>query len=146
MRLESCARLADISAILCLLSIFFFFNDTATTEIYTLSLHDALPITALGVGQRLREEPVGEPRIAGQEGAVEVRADRPPDATALEAAVAVVAEPCDDAAERLRADVEMRTAGVVLEARERALHARLELALEQAVADHPRVAGDGVER
>src|SRR5947209_13696120 len=30
----------------CLFSIFlfFFFNDTATTEIYTLSLHDALPI------------------------------------------------------------------------------------------------------
>src|SRR2546426_11091058 len=27
-------------------SIFFFFNDTATTEIYTLSLHDALPIFA----------------------------------------------------------------------------------------------------
>src|SRR5256885_12297142 len=28
------------------LSFFFFFNDTATTEIYTLSLHDALPISA----------------------------------------------------------------------------------------------------
>src|SRR2546422_8080124 len=27
-------------------SLFFFFNDTATTEIYTLSLHDALPISA----------------------------------------------------------------------------------------------------
>src|SRR6478609_2224712 len=27
-----------------LLHFFFFFNDTATTEIYTLSLHDALPI------------------------------------------------------------------------------------------------------
>src|SRR5256885_5698569 len=27
--------------------LFFFFNDTATTEIYTLSLHDALPICAL---------------------------------------------------------------------------------------------------
>src|SRR2546425_7385142 len=27
--------------------IFFFFNDTATTEIYTLSLHDALPISYL---------------------------------------------------------------------------------------------------
>src|SRR2546422_5742238 len=27
-----------------LFSFFFFFNDTATTEIYTLSLHDALPI------------------------------------------------------------------------------------------------------
>src|SRR2546425_10459273 len=33
----SCRRL--------LWSIFFFFNDTATTEIYTLSLHDALPIS-----------------------------------------------------------------------------------------------------
>src|SRR5438094_5856737 len=29
-------------------SAFFFFNDTATTEIYTLSLHDALPISARG--------------------------------------------------------------------------------------------------
>src|SRR2546422_4615757 len=28
-----------------LLFFFFFFNDTATTEIYTLSLHDALPIS-----------------------------------------------------------------------------------------------------
>src|SRR5256885_14700625 len=28
------------------MSLFFFFNDTATTEIYTLSLHDALPIFA----------------------------------------------------------------------------------------------------
>src|SRR5258707_10262477 len=28
-----------------LLIVFFFFNDTATTEIYTLSLHDALPIS-----------------------------------------------------------------------------------------------------
>src|SRR3712207_8233409 len=29
------------------LSLLFFFNDTSTTEIYTLSLHDALPIFAL---------------------------------------------------------------------------------------------------
>src|SRR5690349_22363549 len=28
---------------------FFFFNDTATTEIYTLSLHDALPISLAGI-------------------------------------------------------------------------------------------------
>src|SRR3712207_9207173 len=27
--------------------VFFFFNDTATTEIYTLSLHDALPISSI---------------------------------------------------------------------------------------------------
>src|SRR3712207_8161866 len=28
-------------------ALFFFFNDTATTEIYTLSLHDALPISLI---------------------------------------------------------------------------------------------------
>src|SRR6185437_16945613 len=32
------------NTIFLLIPIFFFFNDTATTEIYTLSLHDALPI------------------------------------------------------------------------------------------------------
>src|SRR5712664_5029697 len=34
--------------------VFFFFNDTATTEIYTLSLHDALPISGR---QALRADP-----------------------------------------------------------------------------------------
>src|SRR3989441_6121318 len=34
------------------ISSFFFFNDTATTEIYTLSLHDALPIFRSGVAVR----------------------------------------------------------------------------------------------
>src|SRR3712207_9541594 len=34
-----------------LIYIFFFFNDTATTEIYTLSLHDALPIFRVDIGQ-----------------------------------------------------------------------------------------------
>src|SRR2546430_12940114 len=35
--------------------LFFFFNDTATTEIYTLSLHDALPISRdAGSGRRDR--------------------------------------------------------------------------------------------
>src|SRR2546426_12439715 len=37
------------------LSLFFFFNDTATTEIYTLSLHDALPIS----GHDLLDVPEG---------------------------------------------------------------------------------------
>src|SRR2546422_6321882 len=41
-------------------SFFFFFNDTATTEIYTLSLHDALPIS------RWRHAPLPEQaRCAG---------------------------------------------------------------------------------
>ena len=42
--------------------VFFFFNDTATTEIYTLSLHDALPISngvelicAAVTGEQVRE-------------------------------------------------------------------------------------------
>src|SRR2546422_1255756 len=33
---------------------FFFFNDTATTEIYTLSLHDALPISSRKAWARAR--------------------------------------------------------------------------------------------
>src|SRR2546427_6080618 len=43
--------------------LFFFFNDTATTEIYTLSLHDALPISV----ERQAEEEGGageRPRLA----------------------------------------------------------------------------------
>src|SRR3989454_2047980 len=41
------------------LSFFFFFNDTATTEIYTLSLHDALPISR---GSRRADAPDCRPR------------------------------------------------------------------------------------
>src|SRR5438270_5549743 len=37
-------------------SFFFFFNDTATTEIYTLSLHDALPISP-GTSRRSSRPP-----------------------------------------------------------------------------------------
>src|SRR2546421_7436529 len=36
--------LSPIVCLPCCIIFFFFFNDTATTEIYTLSLHDALPI------------------------------------------------------------------------------------------------------
>src|SRR6266496_6541440 len=44
--------------------LFFFFNDTATTEIYTLSLHDALPIYRPGRGLRAarRSPPRAAPR------------------------------------------------------------------------------------
>src|SRR5437899_158598 len=47
--------------------IFFFFNDTATTEIYTLSLHDALPI----LRQRHADETAGHRQR-------QMRADRRP--------------------------------------------------------------------
>src|SRR5215213_11270434 len=43
---------------------FFFFNDTAPTEIYTLSLHDALPISRLPAGLQ-----AGDARHAGAGGA-----------------------------------------------------------------------------
>src|SRR2546430_12499931 len=37
-----------LTSLHCIIFFFFFFNDTATTEIYTLSLHDALPISTVG--------------------------------------------------------------------------------------------------
>src|SRR2546427_7701950 len=43
--------------------LFFFFNDTATTEIYTLSLHDALPISAAGRRCRNSRTPATFPRL-----------------------------------------------------------------------------------
>src|SRR3712207_8437391 len=51
---------------------FFFFNDTATTEIYTLSLHDALPISGDGLQGRGRtSRPHGrhQDSLAGADGA-----------------------------------------------------------------------------
>src|SRR2546427_13002987 len=47
------ALLVSLTSPLHISSSFFFFNDTATTEIYTLSLHDALPIS----GRLFRQEP-----------------------------------------------------------------------------------------
>src|SRR3712207_9422413 len=53
--------LTYIDLLLCI----FFFNDTATTEIYTLSLHDALPIFPPGRGDRL-PRPARRPRARRQ--------------------------------------------------------------------------------
>ena len=49
--------------------LFFFFNDTATTEIYTLSLHDALPIWGRGlrVGYVRQTLPEGAERVTPYE-------------------------------------------------------------------------------
>src|SRR2546428_11634897 len=41
--------------------VFFFFNDTATTEIYTLSLHDALPISPRSCARRRSAGPGARP-------------------------------------------------------------------------------------
>src|SRR2546430_10274254 len=53
--------------------VFFFFNDTATTEIYTLSLHDALPIWPRG-RRRSRARPCGSRARAPLAGARRGRA------------------------------------------------------------------------
>src|SRR5256885_14449311 len=53
---------------MCMAPLFFFFNDTATTEIYTLSLHDALPIyMTLGYGKLLADPVLAD--IAAAHGA-----------------------------------------------------------------------------
>src|SRR5256885_10827101 len=54
---------------------FFFFNDTATTEIYTLSLHDALPIFAVAVQREAGDTALGE-RAQCAAHAVLLRVDR----------------------------------------------------------------------
>src|SRR2546427_7066643 len=43
----------------------FFFNDTATTEIYTLSLHDALPILSARIAEPERRAEHADPELLG---------------------------------------------------------------------------------
>src|SRR5215469_18959751 len=55
---------------------FFFFNDTATTEIYTLSLHDALPIVSPGPCWLFRSRPRFRPVIRSEEHTSELQSRR----------------------------------------------------------------------
>src|SRR5256885_699604 len=82
---------------------FFFLNDTATTEIYTLSLHDALPISALGAGR------IGDARAAFEK----ARTYRPSGAEAAEGLRRA------DAALTARGFVAIRQRAAALEAQER---------------------------
>src|SRR3712207_9507604 len=52
------------------LFVFFFFNDTATTEIYTLSLHDALPICLMDSLRAFDEQT--DYAVAEDDGGIEV--------------------------------------------------------------------------
>src|SRR2546426_2643804 len=54
-----------VAAFLACCSFFFFFNDTATTEIYTLSLHDALPIYRTARRGRHSARRAGRNRLPG---------------------------------------------------------------------------------
>src|SRR3712207_6934748 len=66
----------------------FFFNDTATTEIYTLSLHDALPIYHL----RQRRLPAGQP-LRARRGHRPAAQPNPPPGDAPRGLRAAVADP-----------------------------------------------------
>src|SRR2546429_9412882 len=76
-------RMSSVPRYLALYLYFFFFNDTATTEIYTLSLHDALPIYGRGEPVRRGDDLRGAARALeiarehrGEPGAGEPRGDR----------------------------------------------------------------------
>src|SRR5439155_27120301 len=56
---------------------YFFFNDTATTEIYTLSLHDALPISFTGRSAKIAE-PAFFKQIGGGESLATTADWKPP--------------------------------------------------------------------
>src|SRR5881409_482428 len=81
-------------------------------------------------GDGLSQQPVRKPRIAGQKRPVQVRAAGSAGAAAFVSALAVVAEPRDDAAQRLGALVQIRAARVVLEACKRPALPGLQLARE----------------
>src|SRR3712207_7030991 len=73
---------------MCICIDFFFFNDTATTEIYTLSLHDALPISSprQRIDRLSRAQRAGSPDQFRRESAGDARGR---------------ARPCHDAATHL---------------------------------------------
>src|SRR6266850_897199 len=52
---------------------FFFFNDTATTEIYTLSLHDALPFSPIGPNGKRVDDGLNRNQFGGTLGGPLVR-------------------------------------------------------------------------
>src|SRR5215211_9277118 len=57
----------------CYCLVVFFFNDTATTEIYTLSLHDALPIC--GLARQLTNKLLHAPSAALRQAALDGRSE-----------------------------------------------------------------------
>jgi hypothetical protein len=94
--------------------------------------------------ERLSKEPVGQPWVPRKQRSVEICPDRAAAPAALEAGLAVVPEPVENPSERDTARIEQRPTSVVLETGELVCQARLELALEQDVADHARRSGDGL--
>src|SRR2546421_11230967 len=59
-----CNASCIVALVVSTMFIFFFFNDTATTEIYTLSLHDALPISAIAGMESKNEKRAAVSRVS----------------------------------------------------------------------------------
>src|SRR5438067_12414619 len=55
--------------------VFFFFNDTATTEIYTLSLHDALPISIKNASNPAARSLASSPLVAMPDSLMAMRSE-----------------------------------------------------------------------
>src|SRR5436305_7713268 len=87
----------------------------------------------MATGQRQAYQFVGKLRILGQERAVYVGAEDVEHTCPFGAVLTVVAESCDDAAQRLRVAVEIRPSAVVLES-----HDGAALPLHNDVPDAPR--------
>src|SRR6266480_528185 len=139
---------------------FFFFNDTATTEIYTLSLHDALPISpprSWGTGGRSSAQRHGEAR-AGHAGALALgagddRAERVEVGLGLLEAGVAAGEGLDELRHLGEVDVERRSQAVAELGRRRGerrrgaeLLARRDGPGQNVLAadrDHEAVAGEG---
>src|SRR5256885_10268465 len=85
--------------------LFFFFNDTATTEIYTLSLHDALPIYLLALFLVQRRQKAVEIAVPGAIGALVAPVERSEEHTSE------LQSPCNLVC-RLLLDKKKRTCGV----------------------------------
>src|SRR5256885_17247539 len=76
-------------------SFFFFFNDTATTEIYTLSLHDALPISIAGSWQRLQADLAALNATLRAAKLAPIRAELPPPRDRSEEHTSELQSPCN---------------------------------------------------
>src|SRR2546427_6117546 len=99
---------------------FFFFNDTATTEIYTLSLHDALPICDTGASGQAAAS--GQRGPAAHGGGFRYRCGGCERETARNAARSVVG---DRKSTRLNSSHSQKSYGVFCLKKKKQQHARL---------------------
>src|SRR5256886_16080979 len=105
-------------------SCFFFFNDTATTEIYTLSLHDALPILSRPVALNVPRHDAHQLRVGPRLPAVRLAGAPVPDLR-----IGCGARPLEELLEAIDGEVQVERVHVA--------HEHVELALELGAERRP---------